>query len=62
MAGRPARVDMNVLDWIRAIGKRPHHRVGILRINIFANRDDDLHLCYTLHLGLSHSDQGNSKH
>ena len=33
---------MHVLDGVRAVGERPHHRVGVVRIDILADRNDDL--------------------
>ena len=36
------RGDMHVFHWVRAISKRPEHRVGVGRIDVLAQRNADL--------------------
>jgi len=42
MAGRTVRLDVHVFDRVRPVGERPHHSVGIVGIDILADRDYDL--------------------
>lgn len=42
VAGGAVRLDLYIFDWVRPIGKRPHYGIGIIRIDIFADCDDDL--------------------
>ena len=45
MATGAIRHDLHVVERIGAIGQRPEHRIGIVRIDVFADRDDDTCRC-----------------